>query len=193
MLCKLFQQSFKISGNNDIDKFIRDTQLLAHHSETDDFQLNKNYKILEWIPYDFMTCKRRKFMNENIIKLYGITQDPETKNYMMNIIKLYGITQDPETKNYMMVLDYAKNGNLRNYLDTYYNKLSWEDKIEYCTDRINSHSDISSISLSYKTHSEAIYTSRLLDFTNLPDRQSVPLQIDILQLKSRKNIRNIKD
>uniref|UniRef100_U9UTI0 Protein kinase domain-containing protein n=1 Tax=Rhizophagus irregularis (strain DAOM 181602 / DAOM 197198 / MUCL 43194) TaxID=747089 RepID=U9UTI0_RHIID len=44
-----------------------------------------------------------------------------------SIIKLYGITQDPETKNYMMVLEYAENGGLRNYLD--HNKLNWEKKI----------------------------------------------------------------
>ena len=44
------------------------------------------------------------------------------------ITKFYGITQDPETKNYIMVLDYAKNGSLRNYLDTNYDKFSWELK-----------------------------------------------------------------
>ena len=44
------------------------------------------------------------------------------------IVKLYGITQDPETKNYMMVLDYADHGSLRNYLDTNYDKLSWFQK-----------------------------------------------------------------
>src|SRR6266496_2570118 len=47
------------------------------------------------------------------------------------VIELYGITQDPETKNYMMVLDYAENGSLRNYLDTSYNKLDWFYKIFY--------------------------------------------------------------
>ncbi|GBC18827.2 kinase-like domain-containing protein [Rhizophagus irregularis DAOM 181602=DAOM 197198] len=47
------------------------------------------------------------------------------------VINLYGITQDPETKDYMMVLDYAEKGSLRNYLDKYYNKLSWYDKIHY--------------------------------------------------------------
>ncbi|RIA95718.1 kinase-like domain-containing protein [Glomus cerebriforme] len=45
------------------------------------------------------------------------------------IIRLYGITQNPDTKNYMMVLDYAKNGSLRNYLDKSYNELSWKNKI----------------------------------------------------------------
>jgi serine/threonine protein kinase len=47
------------------------------------------------------------------------------------IIKLYGITQDPKTENYIMVLDYAKNGSLRNYLDINYNKLSWRNKFNY--------------------------------------------------------------
>src|SRR5207249_1411881 len=41
---------------------------------------------------------------------------------------LYGITQDPETKNYIMVLDYAEYGSLRNYLDMNYGKLSWKTK-----------------------------------------------------------------
>ena len=44
-----------------------------------------------------------------------------------HIVRLYGITQDPETKNYMMVLRYASNGSLRNYLNL--NTLSWDDKL----------------------------------------------------------------
>ena len=43
--------------------------------------------------------------------------------------QLYGITQDPETKNYIMVLEYAEHGSLRNYLDKEYDKLSWKTKI----------------------------------------------------------------
>ena len=49
------------------------------------------------------------------------------KVYNGYIIRLYGITQDSETKNYMMVLLYAEDGSLRNYLNT--NTLSWYDKI----------------------------------------------------------------
>ncbi|RIA80353.1 kinase-like domain-containing protein [Glomus cerebriforme] len=51
-------------------------------------------------------------------------------NDNVSIIRLYGITQDPDTKNYMMVLNYAENGSLRNYLDDCYNDLSWKEKIE---------------------------------------------------------------
>jgi hypothetical protein len=52
-----FQQNFKFwaSGNNDIDKFIQDSQLSAH----DDVK-----KALEWIPYD-------RFQNINYIAKGG--------------------------------------------------------------------------------------------------------------------------
>src|ERR1700722_1873330 len=44
---KRFQQNFKnwTSGNNDINKFIQDTQLSIHS----EFAI---LKVLEWIPYD---------------------------------------------------------------------------------------------------------------------------------------------
>ncbi|RIA79837.1 kinase-like domain-containing protein [Glomus cerebriforme] len=57
-----------------------------------------------------------KFINE--IKLHHKVNDD-------TIIRLYGITYDPVTKNYMMILGYATHGSLRNFLDTSYNKYSW--------------------------------------------------------------------
>ncbi|GES87496.1 kinase-like domain-containing protein [Rhizophagus clarus] len=66
-----------------------------------------------------------EFMNE-------ITSHHKLNNNV-NIIKLYGISQDPETKNYIMVLEYAMNKDLRNYLDINYNTLSWSDKfLRFC-------------------------------------------------------------
>ncbi|GBC39060.2 kinase-like domain-containing protein [Rhizophagus irregularis DAOM 181602=DAOM 197198] len=261
-----------------------------------------------------------KFINEFIgfHEVYGITKDPETKNYIvayseeckkykhvcnalhfqqnfnnwtsefMNeitshckvnlgrcIVKLYGITQDPETENYAMVLDFAEDGDLRNYLNKNHNKLYLNDKINYllsiargladihknelihrdlhignilrCLDsnpltrpeaeeikkilnqwsnelfnklknheiqiqireaeNINKNLAVSSapstsLGLSYKSRSEDIYTSRLLNFNNLPEPKntvdyydnqnddiismessvSLSLQIDISQL-----------
>jgi len=46
------------------------------------------------------------------------------------IVRFYGITQDPETQNYMMILDYAERGSLRNYLDQNYYNLNWRNKIQ---------------------------------------------------------------
>ncbi|GBC40560.2 kinase-like domain-containing protein [Rhizophagus irregularis DAOM 181602=DAOM 197198] len=68
-----------------------------------------------------------EFINKIAVphEVYGITQDPETKNYMIVLndicekyfinkiavsYKVRGITQDPETRNYMVVLDFNKCG-----------------------------------------------------------------------------------
>ncbi|RHZ83801.1 hypothetical protein Glove_87g236 [Diversispora epigaea] len=44
-------------------------------------------------------------------------------------IQFYGITQDPETHSYMMVLEYAKDGNLREYLKINFNNINWRQKL----------------------------------------------------------------
>ncbi|RHZ80043.1 hypothetical protein Glove_139g183 [Diversispora epigaea] len=44
-------------------------------------------------------------------------------------IRFYGITQDPETHKYMMVLQYATDGNLREYLKINFNNINWEQKL----------------------------------------------------------------
>jgi len=43
-----------------------------------------------------------------------------------NIVNCYGISQDPQTKNYIMVMNYQEGGNLRQYLKN--NKLNLKDK-----------------------------------------------------------------
>ncbi|RHZ85169.1 hypothetical protein Glove_71g68 [Diversispora epigaea] len=43
-------------------------------------------------------------------------------------IRFYGITQDPETHSYMMVLQYATDGNLREYLKINFNNINWSRK-----------------------------------------------------------------
>ncbi|CAB4426104.1 unnamed protein product [Rhizophagus irregularis] len=46
------------------------------------------------------------------------------------INRCYGITMDPETKEYMLVLQYAKGGNLHEYLQTNFVNITWKEKIE---------------------------------------------------------------
>jgi serine/threonine protein kinase len=50
------------------------------------------------------------------------------------VIPLYGITQEPHTKNYMMVLGYACNGNIRKFLKAIYDGecawFRWYDRIQ---------------------------------------------------------------
>ncbi|RHZ87080.1 hypothetical protein Glove_40g99 [Diversispora epigaea] len=45
-------------------------------------------------------------------------------------IRFYGITQDPETHSYMMVLEYASEGNLREYLKINFNNINWNQKLD---------------------------------------------------------------
>ncbi|RGB42350.1 kinase-like domain-containing protein, partial [Rhizophagus diaphanus] len=168
-----FQQNFInwTSGSDNIDSFIQNTQLSAHH----------NVSIaLEWIPYDrfenieyiakggFGKVYKANWIdglidkwnieNQNwkrrdknmLVALKSLNHSKNITLEFMNemichrkvefdhrIIKFYGITQDPETENYVMVLEYADDGSLRKYLDKNYNKLNWENKIICLEDIIN--------------------------------------------------------
>src|SRR6185436_14107040 len=44
-------------------------------------------------------------------------------------LKLYGVTQDLVTKEYMIVMQYANNGSLLSYLHQNINKLTWRTKL----------------------------------------------------------------
>ncbi|CAB5181698.1 unnamed protein product [Rhizophagus irregularis] len=119
-----------------------------------------------------------------------------------SIIKLYGITQDPETKNYMMVLEYAENGDrptaeeIKSILCTWWGEI--DDNMNNPSiqselirqireaEKINNdnfsnlstsgrasdsciNSSTSPIYISSRTHPEAFYVSRPLSFKNLPE------------------------
>ncbi|CAB4414725.1 unnamed protein product [Rhizophagus irregularis] len=49
--------------------------------------------------------------------------------HLFDVVQCYGITQNPNTKEYMMVLFYCDNGNLRNYLNKSENYIGYESKI----------------------------------------------------------------
>ncbi|RHZ60301.1 hypothetical protein Glove_355g70 [Diversispora epigaea] len=56
----------------------------------------------------------------------------EFKNHLKcneAIVPCFGITQDPETKNYMFVMCFMEGGNLRNFLKSKFFTLSWLDKL----------------------------------------------------------------
>ncbi|RHZ46357.1 hypothetical protein Glove_624g45 [Diversispora epigaea] len=53
----------------------------------------------------------------------------KTQNVLFSSIQFYGIAQDPETHSYMMVLEYAADGNLREYLKINFNNIAWKQKL----------------------------------------------------------------
>src|ERR1043166_8418603 len=44
-------------------------------------------------------------------------------------LKIYGLTQDTKSKEYLMVFQYADNGNLHKFLESNFNKLTWQSKL----------------------------------------------------------------
>jgi len=44
-------------------------------------------------------------------------------------VPCYGLSQDPNTGNYLMVMKYVEGGDLRKYLKKDYHKLNFEDKL----------------------------------------------------------------
>jgi serine/threonine protein kinase len=46
-----------------------------------------------------------------------------------DIIHIYGLTQDPITKEYIFVMKYIEDGSLQNYLTKNFKNLKWKDKI----------------------------------------------------------------
>ncbi|CAG8659104.1 3749_t:CDS:2, partial [Dentiscutata erythropus] len=50
-------------------------------------------------------------------------------HYHDNVIRVFGISQDPTTSRYFMVLQYADGGSLRDYLQKNFQNLDWKKKI----------------------------------------------------------------
>ncbi|CAB4439867.1 unnamed protein product [Rhizophagus irregularis] len=145
-----FQQNFKnwTSDNNDIDKLIQDTQLSIHKSA---------YGSLEWIPYDrfydikyiakggFGKVYKANWIDGPILVWDDKIEDWKRKDQNKFValkslnnstnITLEFINEIASHYKLSYTSDYAKNGSLRNYLDTNYNKLRWYDKI-YCLQNI---------------------------------------------------------
>ncbi|RIA85981.1 kinase-like domain-containing protein [Glomus cerebriforme] len=65
----------------------------------------------------------------NITEFLNEIQEYSTKKYNSNIIKIYGISQDPDTKNYILVLEYAEGGNFNEWIKKSYETYSWFDRI----------------------------------------------------------------
>ncbi|CAB4420290.1 unnamed protein product [Rhizophagus irregularis] len=124
-----FQRNFKnwTSGNEDVDKFIKDSQLSTHVSNYEVFE-----RAIEWIPYnrfyniEYITKNvyRAKwidgYMNkwdyahqnwkregQNIFVILKSLNNPAdiALEFRDGVHEFYGITHDSKTKNYMKVLN----------------------------------------------------------------------------------------
>ncbi|GBB91377.1 hypothetical protein RclHR1_18610003 [Rhizophagus clarus] len=132
------------SGNEELDQFLRETQLNA----------NTPFDYMRWINFDSFSdikfeaqggfgsvCSAKssawgkvalKFLDNS----ENLAQDflDELRAYHRcslgsGIIDCYGVSKDPETNRYVMVMRFADHGSLRKYLTKYFAELSWDEKI----------------------------------------------------------------
>ncbi|EXX57914.1 Rad53p [Rhizophagus irregularis DAOM 197198w] len=64
----------------------------------------------------------------------------EAKEYSidsLNILRIYGISQNPDTKNYIMILQYAEGGDFNKWINGNYENFDWTNKIKVLNNIIN--------------------------------------------------------
>src|SRR6185436_18741609 len=85
-------------------------------------------------------------------------------------IRFYGITQDPETHSYMIVLEYANDGNLREYLKINFNNINWKQKLYNLYYLSNKLKDIHKLDIVYQDfHPGNILSSNFKISTRISD------------------------
>ncbi|GET03664.1 kinase-like domain-containing protein [Rhizophagus clarus] len=88
------------------------------HHAYDEYSRNKPKEVALKCLYNSKNISDQ-FLNE--IKAYSIKEYNSTDN----ILPVHGITQNPDTKDYIMVLDYARGGDFCNWINENYNRLNW--------------------------------------------------------------------
>ncbi|GES97342.1 kinase-like domain-containing protein [Rhizophagus clarus] len=61
----------------------------------------------------------------NVVKAYSIS----TNMFNGNILAIYGITQDPVTKDYIIILDHAKGGSFNDWIKNNNYYITWKNKL----------------------------------------------------------------
>ncbi|RHZ61598.1 hypothetical protein Glove_346g195 [Diversispora epigaea] len=73
----------------------------------------------------------KEFLNELKHTFQFKTKLRKYNEYTKSIIKCYGVTQDPKTKNYAFILEYLPNGDLHHFIHKNFEEFTWESKIYY--------------------------------------------------------------
>ncbi|RHZ77567.1 hypothetical protein Glove_176g54 [Diversispora epigaea] len=110
-------------------KLIQEAQLNAN----DQLNMLKNVKVdleqynyASWIDGQLLIG----ILKINNGKDIGKNGEVALKKFKAIHIQFCGITQDSEKHSYMMVLEYAKDGNLREYLKINFNNIKWKQKLD---------------------------------------------------------------
>src|SRR5207244_6589486 len=97
-------------------------------------------------------------------------------NDYSSFLKIYGVTQQPETKEYMIVMQYANNGSLLSYLHQNINKLTWRMKLRHLVSIANYLSKIHNTGL---VHCDLHGGNIVLHDCDLSEEKEFPMICDI--------------
>ncbi|CAB5379097.1 unnamed protein product [Rhizophagus irregularis] len=101
-----------------------------------EMKLSQTDIIFEWIPYNqFKNVEEIgkggfSTVYSAIWKDGLIKYDEDILGYKDNILKMYGVSQNPNTKDYIIVLEYAEGGDFKGYLDKNYEKFDLVNQIK---------------------------------------------------------------
>ncbi|RIA83676.1 hypothetical protein C1645_833427 [Glomus cerebriforme] len=149
--------------------------------------INWDYKTNQWSRFSDETVALKSLNNSKNITLEFLNEiNLHLKtNGSFNIIRIYGITKDPKTSNFMIVMEYADKGNLRQRLNSDFNSLSLNNKLDILRDISCGLSDIHKMELIHQDfHSGNILSS---------DKSSAYYRITDLGLCKPANEKSEKD
>ncbi|RHZ61675.1 hypothetical protein Glove_346g84 [Diversispora epigaea] len=137
--CFILEKEYLVvnSGNKNIDNFIKKSQSSKNTSQLgkrhDGIRYDGNIRRLETEVVLKVLNNSQNVDSEFLKELKHTFQfDRNTGNInIRNIIKCFGVTQDPQTKNYAFILDYAQDGDLHHFVYKNFEEFTWKKKIRY--------------------------------------------------------------
>ncbi|PKC03052.1 kinase-like protein, partial [Rhizophagus irregularis] len=92
---------------------------------------NQWWRKKKWIGHEnFPVVLKCLHNSQNITSEF--LREIESHNMIVSncVTRCFGITKDPESNNFMIVMEYAKEGSLRQYLNNKFNSIKWADKLQ---------------------------------------------------------------
>ncbi|UZO10543.1 uncharacterized protein OCT59_002124 [Rhizophagus irregularis] len=137
---KRFKDNFKnwTSGNKNIDEFIQQSQLNAtHYYKYFEWIPYERFQNITYVAKGGFSKIYSAEWPEGHIEYWDIGNQQWYRKvkvhlqiYTYNIVQCYGITLDPNTKDYIMVLHYCSEGNWRNYINSSKNYIDCKLRID---------------------------------------------------------------
>ncbi|CAB4441619.1 unnamed protein product [Rhizophagus irregularis] len=133
-----------ISVNKEIDNFIQEMQLKINNHDDIVFEWipYNQFNDIKRIGKGGFATVYSAIWKDGLLNSQNITSEflHEVKAYSINnsgkILKIYGISQDPNTKDFIMVLQYAEGRNFDYWIHNNYKYFNWSSKLKILSDII---------------------------------------------------------